>query len=122
MNKSISKTALLALLLAFSGAANADFGVGVKAGSLGLGVEGRWSPIPWFDLRMGVNRYDYDVTGSQAGVDYNSTLEMDTYFLTTNFRFPLSPFRLTAGAYSNGNALRMSSRDTGGVLLGIGSS
>jgi hypothetical protein len=120
MKNQISKTALLALALAFSSTANADFGVGVKAGTLGIGVEGRWSPLPWLDLRLGANRYDYDVTGTQAGIDYDSTLALDTYFLTGNLRFPLSPFRITAGVFSNGNELQMTSQDTAGADFSIG--
>jgi len=120
MNKSATKATLLALLITFSGAANADFGVGVKAGTLGLGIEGRWSPLPWLDVRMGANQYDLDAGGYQAGIDYNATFALDNYFLTGNFRFPLSPFRVTAGMYSNGNELQMTSRDTGGVNFDIG--
>jgi hypothetical protein len=120
MKNSISKAVLLALALTFSSAANADFGVGVKAGTLGIGVEGRWSPLPWLDLRLGANQYDYDVTGAQAGIDYDATLALDTYFLTGNFRFPLSPFRVTAGVFSNGNELQMTSQDTAGADFVIG--
>ncbi len=120
MKNSISKAVLLAFVLAFSSAANADFGVGVKAGTLGIGVEGRWSPLPWLDLRLGANHYDYDVTGAQAGIDYDATLALDTFFLTGNFRFPLSPFRITAGAFSNGNELQMTSQDTAGADISIG--
>lgn len=120
MNNKTTKAALLALLLTTSGAANADFGIGVKAGTLGVGLEGRWSPIPWFDVRGGLNRYDYDDSGVQSGIDYDGTLEMQNYFLTGNFRFPLSPFRITAGAYSNGNELQLTSQDTGGADFDIG--
>jgi hypothetical protein len=120
MNKSITKAALIALVLAISGTANADLGVGLKAGTLGLGIEGRWSPLPWLDVRAGANQYDFDASGRQASVDYDGTLAMDTYFLTGNFRFPLSPFRVTAGAYSNGNELQLASRDTGGADFSIG--
>jgi len=120
MNKLFSKAALITLVLLFSGAANADLGVGLKAGTLGLGIEGRWSPLPWLDLRLGANQYDYDNNGNQAGIDYDATLALDTYFLTGNFRFPLSPFRVTAGAFSNGNELQMSSQDTGGTPIDIG--
>ena len=120
MKNPISTAALLAFVLASSSAANADLGVGVKAGTLGLGIEGRWSPLPWMDLRLGANRYDYDVTGAQAGIDYDATLALDTYFLTGNLRFPLSPFRITAGAFSNGNELQMTSQDTGGADFNIG--
>ena len=120
MSKSITKAVLLALVLVSSSAANADLGLGVKAGTLGLGIEGRWSPLPWLDMRLGANQYDFDTSGSQAGVNYDATLAMDTYYLTGNFRFPLSPFRITAGAFSNGNELQMTSQDTLGADFNIG--
>jgi len=120
MNKLMTKAALLALVLTSSAAANADFGVGVKAGTLGIGLEGRWSPIPWFDLRLGANRYDYDDNGVQAGIDYDATLALDTYYLTGNINFPVSPFRLTAGLFSNGNEVQMVSKDTAGADFDIG--
>ena len=120
MNKSTTKAALIALVLATSGAANADFGVGMKAGTLGLGIEGRWSPLPWLDIRAGANQYDYEDSGSYASVDYDGVLAMDTYFVTGNFRFPLSPFRVTAGLFSNGNELQLMSQDTGGQDFTIG--
>jgi hypothetical protein len=114
MIKSTTRAALIVLALASTGAANADFGVGMKAGTLGLGIEGRWSPLPWLDIRVGANQYDFEDSGSYASVDYDGVLAMDTYFVTGNFRFPLSPFRVTAGAFSNGNQLQLLSQDTGG--------
>lgn len=122
MNTPFTKAALIALTLSLSSAAHADFGVGFKAGTLGLGIEGRWAPLPWLDLRAGANQYDYDSSGSEAGINYDATLALDTYFLTGNLRFPASPFRLTAGAFSNGNEVQMLSQDTGGAPLTIGSS
>jgi hypothetical protein len=114
------KAFLVIVALCSTGAANADFGVGFKAGTLGLGVEGRWAPIPWFDLRVGANQFDYDRSGSQAGIGYDATLALDNYFLSANFKFPLSPFRVTAAAYSNGNQINMASQDTGGIPIDIG--
>jgi hypothetical protein len=114
------KAVLATAALCASGAANADFGVGVKAGTLGLGIEGRWAPIPWFDLRVGANQFDYQRNGSQAGIEYDATLALDNYYLTGNFKFPLSPFRVTVGAFSNGNEFQMMSQDTGGVPIDIG--
>ena len=66
MKNLTTKVALLALVLASSSAANADFGAGVKAGTLGIGIEGRWSPLPWVDLRLGANQYDYDASGLRS--------------------------------------------------------
>jgi hypothetical protein len=115
------RAALIALAFLASGPALADFGVGVKAGTLGLGVEARWDPpIPWFDLRAGMNQYDYGNDGNYSGIDYDATLALDSYYLTANLKVPLSPFRFTVGAYSNGNELQMLSADTGGLPIEIG--
>ncbi len=107
-----TKAAVLLTLLAISATASAndDFWVGVKAGTLGYGVEGSWRPLGWLDLRAGANFYDYDDTGSKAGVNYDATLALDTIYVTGNFSFPLSPFRLTAGAFTNNNEMQMVSQ------------
>ncbi len=103
---------LLGLVMAGSVSAGDNLWLGFKAGTLGLGLEATWRPIAWFDIRAGANAFDYDDEGSQAGVNYNATLQLETYYATMNFRFPLSPFRVTAGAFSNGNELQMVSADS----------
>lgn len=115
------KAALAAGALLATGSAMADFGVGVKAGTLGLGVEGRWDPpVPWFDVRVGLNQYDLGGSHDYSGIDYDATLAFDNYYLTANFKFPVSPMRLTVGAYSNSNELRLRSANNGDSFLDIG--
>jgi len=120
MNKLLVKTGVLALLMATSGTALADnnFGIGMKAGTLGIGIEATWRPLPYLDLRLGANAYDYDDTLSEAGIDYDANLTLETFYATANFKFPLSPFRMTAGVYSNGNELNLVSANTGNVTIG----
>ncbi len=115
-----TKSLLLVSALLLSSAASADssFWLGGKIGTLGIGLEGIWRPIRWMDIRVGGNRYDYKDTGSQAGVNYDATLKLNTYYATANFRFPLSPFRISAGAFSNKNSIEMISIDSG--LFDIG--
>lgn len=92
--------------------ADSGFWLGGKIGTLGIGLEGIWRPIDWMDIRVGGNRFDYSDSGSQAGINYDATLKLNTYYATANFRFPLSPFRVTAGAYSNQNSIEMLSLDS----------
>lgn len=120
MKSTCSKAALAVLAIMAYGTAGAEFGVGAKVGTLGLGLEGRWTPIPWFDIRAGINAYDYDDDGSQAGINYDATLALDSFYATGNINFPLSPFRLTAGAFSNSNEFQMRSQDTGGQDIEVG--
>ena len=120
MKAFLLKISALTLVLLSSGQALADndFGVGVKAGTLGIGLEGTWRPLPYMDVRLGANAYDYDDDRDYLDINYDATLALDTFYATANFRFPLSPFRFTAGVYSNGNELQMVSAETGDVTVG----
>ena len=120
MKHSTLKATLAALALVAYSSASADFGVGAKAGTLGLGIEGRWSPIELIDFRVGMNAYDYDTDESTAGIDYDATLALDSYYVTGNLNFPLSPIRLTAGAFVNNNEAQVTSQDTGGQDIELG--
>lgn len=118
MNAQTIRAAFAALLLLASvpAAADSSFGLGVKAGTLGLGLEGTWRPLPYMDIRIGANLWDYSETGNEAGINYDATLNLDTFYATGNFRFPASPFRVTAGLYQNGNELNLESLNTDGTI------
>lgn len=106
----------LALVIMSTGVANAEdsnWGVGVKAGTLGLGLEARWDGLPWLDFRVGANAYSLGDDGGQAGNQYAAEWDLETYFLTANFHVPLSPFRFTVGAMSNSNSFNMVGAETG---------
>lgn len=109
---------LAALLLGGNAAADDNLWFGVKAGTLGLGVEGTWRPIDWVDLRLGANLFDYSDSGSEAGIGYDSDFNLETYYLTGNLRFPLSPFRLTVGAFQNSNQIDLVSTDATSFDIG----
>lgn len=109
------RTKLLLVLAAATLGGNAmasDFWLGAKVGTLGLGLEGTWRPIKWLDVRVGGNAFNYSDSGSQAGVNYDADLKLNTYYLSGNLRFPLSPFRVTAGIYSNQNSIEMVNVDS----------
>jgi hypothetical protein len=115
------KFTCLALLGAFWSSnawADDNLWLGIKAGTLGLGAEATWRPLPWFDVRGGFNTFDYDEEGSQSGINYDATLELQTLYATANFRVPASPLRFTAGMFSNDNELRMISLESGSYDIG----
>jgi hypothetical protein len=119
---------LLALLFAGSAHAEHDFGVGIKAGTLGLGLEASWQPLRYLEVRLGVNAFDYSDNGDVAGIDYDQELSLESFYATLNIHFTDSPMRVTAGYYSNGNELllvndEMVDQEIGGVIYpgaGIG--
>lgn len=98
--------------------ADLNLGVGIKAGTLGAGVEAKWRPLPYMDLRLGANLYELDDSGSQAGINYDATLNLESFYGTLNLRFPMTPLRFTAGAYSNGNELLLVSQETNLIDVG----
>jgi hypothetical protein len=111
--------AVASILVALPAHADNNFGIAARAGTLGIGVEGTWRPpIPWLDFRFGANRYDYADNGEFSGIPYDGTLALSTFYATANVHFPLSPFRITAGIYDNGNELQLSS--TGSAIYDIG--
>jgi len=105
MNTSGKKAGLAVLALLLTSAANADndFGIGVKVGTLGMGLEASWQPLPYMDIRIGTSSYDYDNDGRYGGLNYDAVFALDQYYATANFHFPISPMRISAGVYSNGN-------------------
>lgn len=92
--------------------------VGAKAGTLGVGLEGTWRPVPYLDFRAGINAFSYDDERSEAGVDYDASLDLQTLYATANLRVPLSPFRATVGLFSNGNEVNLVSRDSSTYTIG----
>jgi len=120
MKTFFTRTVVLATALLLGGNAMADDNLwfGVKAGTLGIGLEASWRALPWFDIGIGANLYDYEDSGSQAGINYDATLALDTFYATASFRFPLSPFRMTVGAYSNGNEIELVSQPMGSYEIG----
>lgn len=129
--RTLRSTAIVLLLTFISaGAANAeqDFGAGIKAGTLGLGIEASWQPLRYLDVRLGANAYEFADDGDVAGIDYDGELSLESFYVTANIHFDNSPMRVTAGFYSNANELllindEMVDQEIGGVIYpgaGIG--
>jgi hypothetical protein len=121
MNTFGNKAGLVVLALLSAGVANADndFGLGVKVGTLGMGLEASWKPLPYMDIRIGTSSYDYDNNGKYGSINYDAVFALDQYYATANFHFPISPMRVTAGVYSNGNEILLVNdqfEDIGGYL------
>ena len=70
------------------------------------------------DLRAGANAYSLDRDDTEAGIAYNGKADLQTVYATANLRVPLSPFRVTAGIFNNGNELKLTSRETSTFEIG----
>jgi len=112
----------LALFLALGMSTTAqagDLGVAAKVGTLGLGIEATSNIVPLFlNARLQGNGFNYNTTITDTNVTYDAKLELATIGLLADV-YPLGgKFRITGGAYYNGNKLTMNSQPLGAVVIG----
>lgn len=111
-------TALLgATLLLAAPAAHADWGVGVRAGTLGLGVDVAHSFTPLFNARLGVNRYTYGFDVETDDTDYDADLELDSVHALIDFHPWAGNFRITGGLISNDNRIEADGTHSSGAQV-----
>lgn len=96
------KKIVVALALCAAGSAHA-FGIGVRAGTTGVGADVAWSVAPTLSARLGYSglKWGHDVTTS-SGVRYDGDLKLSNFNALLDFS-PLGPFRLTGGFIFNKN-------------------
>ena len=109
----------LGLLIAVAApAAVAEVGLGVKAGTLGVGVDGTFALAGGLNLRAGINNYSYGYSDSASDIDYDVDLHLESYALLLDWHPFAGTFKLTAGLLSNKNRAAMRATPTGTVTIG----
>ena len=106
MNAS-TRFALAPLLLVATPAFADGFGVDVRAGTTGLGVEAVQSLSPYFDLRFGLHGLGYSISYTHEDVDYDvdQSIALPVAFL--DWRPLAGKFRLSLGAAYYNNVLKL---------------
>ena len=111
----LHRICVAAALLA-AGSAQAA-GVGVRAGTLGVGGDVAWSVAPTLSARVGYSALTWDRDVSTSRVSYNGDLKLSNLNTLLDFS-PLGPFRLTGGVIFNRNRYDVSGDLAGGSLSG----
>lgn len=101
----------LAAALAAAGSAQAA-GIGVRAGTTGIGADVAWSVAPTLSARIGYSALNWNKDVSTDRVTYDGKLKLSNLNTFLDFS-PLGPFRLTGGFIFNNNRY-----DVRGDLLG----
>ena len=96
----------------------AGIGVGVKAGTLGFGLEITKGVTSTINGRLGINSYKFDASGSESDIDYDSDLKMDSVAALVDWHPFSGGFRTTAGVLFNNNKLDMTAKLTGSTDIG----
>ena len=103
---------ILMAALAATGSAQAA-GVGVRAGTTGLGVDFGWDVAPTLGGRVGISggQFSTDVDTSEVRYDAKAKLANLNLFLDWS---PLGPFRLTGGFIATSNKVDLNGQPTSG--------
>ena len=86
--------------------AESAFAVGIKAGTTGLGVEAALPLSDSWNLRGAANGFSYGVDFEEEGIDYDADLRLRSLSLMADWHVFGGAFRVSAGAFSNGNELK----------------
>ncbi len=113
MKKSMSALLLSGSLFLAAGSAMAfDVGVGVKGGTQGLGGELTFKLAESANLRAHFNTFSYDKDLDKDGIQYKANVDLSSYGLTLDWLPFKGGFRISAGAFSNGNEFNMKAHCT----------
>jgi hypothetical protein len=104
-------------LLVLPAAVMADTSVGLRAGTLGGGLEVAHAFSQGFGMRVDVDGYNLSRSITQDNIDYDAKLKLKTASLLADW-FPFAGnFRISAGAMYNGNKLSLAGKPTGGTFV-----
>jgi len=93
----------------------ADTSLGLRAGTLGGGIELAHAFTETFGVRLSANGLKYDTTETYDDVEYDAKLKLATGQLLFDW-FPFSNnFRFSLGGVYNGNKLTLDGKPSGGT-------
>lgn len=120
MKKLMVATAGL-VLMGTSTIASAEFGVGVKASTLGAGVELGMPISDRFVARLGLNSFSRSANQSIDNIDYKADLNLSSTSLLLDWSpFKQGSFHLTAGYVASNSSLSAKANPIGSVNVGDG--
>jgi hypothetical protein len=100
-------------LLTFPGVAPADTSLGIRAGTLGAGIDLSYALSQRAAVRLNVDGYNRTQSSTQDNIQYDMKLKLQTASLLGDW-FPFaSNFRVSLGAMFNGNKFTLKGQPTG---------
>ena len=112
--KWIHATLVAVAALAAAGGAQAA-GVGLRAGTTGIGGDVGFSLMPTLSVRLGYSGLSYSRDIDVTDVEYDGRLRLSNLNLLLDFSPLPGPFRVTGGFIFNDNKIDVTGRPTGGT-------
>lgn len=116
---------LLASVFAFSSlalsmpAAHAETGMGIRAGTMGFGLDFDVGLTEKLNLRLGYNHFSYDDTIEDTDVNYDSEIKISSFSALLDWHVA-GGFRLSAGAVGSGPKIEVVGTPAGNNTYEIG--
>ena len=110
------RSILVVVLAAAAGAAQAG-GVGIRAGTTGVGADLGWDIAPTLGGRVGISAMNVNTDVETSSVNYDAKVKLANLNLFLDW-IPLGPFRITGGFIANDNKIDLTGRPTSGVAAG----
>ena len=113
----------IVLCVACTASAHAvEVGMGLRAGTLGGGIDLDIGLSDKFNLRFGYNYLSYDETVEETDVSYDGTLDINSFSTLIDWHVVGGGFRLTVGAIASGPKIDVVGTPTAGGTYQIGDS
>lgn len=116
MKPLIVRTLALSTFLITVGAYADGFGVGIKAGSLGAGVEGTIGISDYLNVRLGVNGASPSFNETESDIQYRVSADLKSAAVLLDWHPFAGAFRLSAGVLDDQNTFRLRGQPTGGTF------
>ena len=110
----------IAALASSTSFAGERIGIGVKVGTLGVGVDLTARATNWLSFRGSVNAVNLSETYSETDAEYEADVELGAYGLLVDFHPFKGNFRLSAGIMGNRNQIDLLAEPTEDITIGDG--
>jgi hypothetical protein len=114
------KWLLVGALAAAAGSAQAA-GVGVRAGTTGLGADLGWGIVPTLGGRVGLSAMNFNTSVDTSDVRYDAKAKLANLNLLLDWS-PVGPFRISGGFIANNNKVDLTGQPSSGGSFPQGAS
>jgi len=90
-------------------------GVGIRAGTTGIGGDVAWGLVPTLSARVGYSYLTFSTTVDSTDIQYDAKPKLSNGNLFLDWS-PLGPFRITGGLILNSNKVDVTAQASGGTI------
>lgn len=109
------RSIVVLVLIAAAGSAQAA-GIGVRAGTTGVGADFGWGLAPTLGARVGISAMNFSANVDSSDVSYDGRVKLANLNALLDWS-PVGPFRLSAGFIGNNNKIDVTGQPASGTTF-----